>query len=358
MRAAIYVGPGDDLSVEDVQPWDAQGREVIVRLEASGVCHSDLSVIDGKFPGPPPMVLGHEGCGIVEWAGPEVTRVKVGQRVILSLTPVCGSCWHCLRNETHLCELGMPLMMQPRVRRSDGSVANAIMGLGTFADVATVHEASCIPVETDLPSEQLALIGCGVTTGLGAALNTAAVGAGDTVAVIGCGGVGTSVIQGAAIAGASRIYAIDPVALKRDTALQLGATDGIDPADGDPVEQIRAVTDGRGVDHAFEVVGVPELMTQALGMTRRGGTTIFVGVPRYDAELSVPLLPLITQDRTIKGSYYGSSRSMRDFPRFIGLIEAGRLDLAAMITKRVALDHVNDAFTAMRTGEAVRSVVV
>ncbi|MCU1457019.1 MAG: Alcohol dehydrogenase zinc-binding domain protein [Actinomycetia bacterium] len=358
MRAAIYVGPGAELSVEDVEPIAAEGREVIVRMEASGVCHSDLSVIDGNFPGPPPTVLGHEGCAIVEWVGPEVTRVKVGQRVILSLSPVCGTCWHCLRNETHLCELGLPLLGTLRVRRSDGSVANALMGLGTFADVATVHEASCVPVETDLPSEQLALIGCGVTTGLGAALNTAEVRAGDTVAVIGCGGVGTSVIQGARIAGASRIYAIDPVALKRDTALQLGATDAVDPDDGDPVEQIRSLTGGRGVDHAFEVVGNADLMTQALAMTRRGGTTILVGVPKYDVSLSVPVLPLITQDRTIKGSYYGSSRAHRDFPRFIDLIESGRLDLDAMITKRFGLDDVNDAFAAMRTGEAVRSVII
>ena len=195
-------------------------------------------------------------------------------------------------------------------------------------------------------------------TGLGAALNTAAVQPGDTVAVIGCGGVGTSVIQGARIAGASYIYAVDPVALKRDTALELGATHGIDPADGDPVDQVKAHTGGRGVDHAFEVVGNTELMTQALGMTRRGGPTILVGVPRYDATLSVPVLPLITQDRTIKGSYYGSSRATRDFPRFIDLIETGRLDLASMITKRFALDDVNDAFHAMRSGEAVRSVIV
>ncbi len=358
MRAAIYVGPNEKLSVEGVEAWEPGGRDVVVRLEASGVCHSDLSVIDGNFPGPPPMVLGHEGCAIVDWIGPEVTRVKVGQRVILSLTPVCGVCWHCLRNETHLCELGMPLMRLPRVRRTDGSVANAIMGLGTFADVATVHETSCVPVETDLPSEQLALIGCGITTGVGAALNTARVGAGDTVAVIGCGGVGTSVIQGASIAGASRIFAIDPVALMRDTALELGATDAIDPTDGDPVEQIRALTGGRGVDHAFEVVGRTELMTQALGMTRRGGTTVLVGVPKYDAALSVPVLPLITADRTIKGSYYGSSRAHRDFPRFISLVESGRLDLDSMITKRFELDDVNLAFDAMRTGEAVRSVII
>jgi S-(hydroxymethyl)glutathione dehydrogenase/alcohol dehydrogenase len=358
MRGAFFVGAKQDLSVEDAEAFEPSGREVIVRLEASGVCHSDLSVIDGNFPGPGPMLLGHEGAAIVEWIGPEVTRVRVGQRVILSLTPVCGVCWHCLRFETHLCELGGPLMGQPRARRRDGSIANAIMGLGTFADVATVHEASCVPIETDLPSEQLALIGCGVTTGLGAALNTARVGPGDTVAVIGCGGVGTSVIQGARIGGASRIFAIDPVALKRETALKLGATDAIDPTAGDPVDQLLALTNRRGVDHAFEVVGNTDLMTQAMKMTRRGGTTILVGVPNYTAELSVPALGLIISDRTIKGSYYGSSRATRDFPRFIDLIETGRLDLDAMITKRFDLEHVNDAFDAMRTGEAVRSVIV
>ncbi|HEX7097412.1 MAG TPA: Zn-dependent alcohol dehydrogenase [Acidimicrobiales bacterium] len=358
MRAAIFVGQDRDLQVEDVTSIDPDPRDVVLRIDASGVCHSDLSVIDGKLPVPPPLVLGHEGAGTVEWVGSEVTRVKPGDRVILALTPICGSCWHCLRNETHLCELGSTAARVPRVRRADGSTCGCLSGLGTFSDVMTVHEASCVPVQTDLPAEQLALIGCGITTGVGAALNTAQVRAGDTVAVIGCGGVGQAVLQGARIAGASQIIAIDPVALKREAAAHFGATDTIDPNDGDPVEQVKARTGGRGVDFAFEVVGSAELATQALNMTRRGGTTVFVGVPHHSTAVSVPMMPFIISDRTIKGSYYGSARATRDFPRFIQLIETGRLDLGSLVSRRLKLDEVNDAFRAMQAGEVLRSVLV
>jgi S-(hydroxymethyl)glutathione dehydrogenase/alcohol dehydrogenase len=288
--------------------------------------------------------------------GSEVTRVRVGDRVIASLTPVCGSCWHCVRGETHLCEAGSALGRVTRVHRHDGSTAHALSGLGTFADVMTTSEFALVPVRTDLPDEQLALIGCGVTTGVGAALNTAQVFPGATVAVIGCGGVGTAVIQGARIAGAARILAIDPVAAKREAALGFGATDALDPAD-DPVEQVKDLTDGRGVDFAFEVVGVEALMQQATAMTRRGGTTVLVGVPRFDATLAVPVFPLILADRTIKGSYYGSAQALRDFPRFIALIESGRLDLGSMVSQRLPLDRLEDAFETMRSGSAIRSVV-
>jgi S-(hydroxymethyl)glutathione dehydrogenase / alcohol dehydrogenase len=358
MRAAIYVAQDQDLSVEEVTALDAGPRDVVVRIDASGVCHSDLSVIDGKLPVPPPMILGHEGAGTVEWVGSEVGRVKPGDRVILSLTPVCGSCWHCLRLETHLCELGSGVSRLPRVLRADGSSCGALSGLGTFADVVTVHEASCIPVQTDLPAEQLALIGCGITTGVGAALNTAAVHPGATVVVIGCGGVGQSVIQGARIAGASQIIAVDPVGLKREAAAHFGATDAIDPTDADPVEQVLARTGGRGVDFAFEAVGHHDLIVQALGMTRKGGTTVLVGVPHFTTTVAVPVMPLIIQDKSIKGSYYGSARATRDFPRFIQLIETGRLDLGAMVSRRLALDEINEAFRAMQAGEVLRSVIV
>jgi S-(hydroxymethyl)glutathione dehydrogenase/alcohol dehydrogenase len=357
-RAALFVDVGAELVVEDVDLVDPGPRDVIVSIEASGVCHSDLSVLEGHTGGRPPMVLGHEGAAVVEWVGSEVSRVTVGQRVVLSLMPVCGVCWHCLRQETHLCELGGALFLAPRIKRGDGSEANALMGLGTFAETALVNEASCVPVETDLPSEQLALIGCGVTTGLGAVFNTAKVGPGATVAVIGSGGVGSSVVQGARISGAAHLIVVDPERSKRDAALAFGATDVVDPADGDSVEQVLALTSGRGVDFAFEAVGSPALITQAMAMTRRGGTTVLVGLPDHHAELTMPVVPLILQDRTIKGSYYGSARSTRDIPKFVDLIEQGRLDLGSMITRRFDLDHVNDAFTAMRTRQAIRSVIV
>jgi S-(hydroxymethyl)glutathione dehydrogenase / alcohol dehydrogenase len=357
MRGAIWTG-ADTLTVETVSPCDPGPRDVVVRIEASGVCHSDLNVINGHTASNPPMLLGHEGAGIVDWVGSEVSRVKVGARVILSLTPVCGSCWHCLRQETHLCELGFQLHGLARVVRADGSSANALLGLGTFSDTATVHEASCVPVHTDLPPEQLALIGCGVTTGLGAALNTAKLAPGATTAVIGCGGVGISVIQGARLAGAATIIAVDPVAMKRGAAVHFGATNAVDPSTGDAREQVMALTGGRGVDVAFEVVGAAELIDQALAMTRRGGTTVLVGLPAHQVQLTTSAMGLVIQDKTIRGSFYGDARATRDFPRFLQLAERGRLDLASMVSTRLELDDINDAFDAMRAGTAVRSVVV
>jgi S-(hydroxymethyl)glutathione dehydrogenase/alcohol dehydrogenase len=357
VRAAIFVGQDQPPSIEDVTPLDPGPGDVVVRIGASGVCHSDLSVLNGTLPVPPPVVLGHEGAGTVEWVGSEVTRVHPGDRVIASLTPVCGSCWHCTRGESHLCEAGSALGAVTRVHRHDGSTAHALSGLGTFADVMTSSQFALVPVHTDLPDEQLALIGCGVTTGVGAALNTAQVHPGATVAVIGCGGVGTAVVQGARIAGAARIIVLDPVEEKRKAALGFGATEALDPAAGDPVAQVKDLTDGRGVDFAFEVVGSEALVKQAVDMTRRGGTTVLVGVPRFDAVLPLPVFPMILADRTVKGSYYGSAQALRDFPRFIGLIESGRLDLGSMVSQHLPLDRLEEAFETMRTGTAIRSVV-
>jgi S-(hydroxymethyl)glutathione dehydrogenase/alcohol dehydrogenase len=327
-----------------------------VRVAASGVCHSDPAVIDGTRLGP--IMLGHEATGIVEWTGTAVSRVRPGDRVIASITPVCGTCWHCLRQETHLCDLNAEMLPRLRASRADGTALNALAGIGSFADVITVDEASCIPVHTDLPADQLSLIGCGFTTGFGAAVNTAQVRPGATVAVIGAGGVGTATILGAQVAGAARIIAVDPVAMKRESARRFGATDVVDPNDGDPVEQVKALTDGRGVDDAFEAVGSHALELQALQMTRRGGTTVFIGVPGFADTLPLPSMQLIMEDRTIKGCYYGSARVTRDFPRFIAMMESGRLDVASMLTRHFSLDHVTDAMAAMRDGEVVRGVVV
>jgi S-(hydroxymethyl)glutathione dehydrogenase/alcohol dehydrogenase len=356
VRAAIYLPGADDLVVEAVEPLAPSDRDVVVRIAASGVCHSDQAVIDGKRLGP--IMLGHEATGTVEWTGSEVTRVQPGDQVIMSLTPVCGRCWHCARNETHLCDRNAEMMPRMRATRVDGSQVNALAGIGSFADVITADEASCVVVRTDVPADQLSLIGCGFTTGFGAAVNTAAVPPGATVAVVGAGGVGTATILGAQVAGAARIIAVDPVPMKRESALRFGATDVVDPDAGDAIEQVQALTGGRGVDFAFEAVGSHALELQALQMTRRGGTTVFIGVPGFAKQLELPSMQLIMEDRTVKGSYYGSARVMRDFPRFIELIESGRLDVASMVTRHYALDEVNDAFAAMRDGEVVRGVVV
>ena len=358
MRGAVYVEQDQPMVVEELEPVDPGPRDVVVTVTASGVCHSDLSVTNGTLPLPPPMILGHEGTGTVEWVGAEVTRVKPGDRVIATFVPACGACWFCLHDQSNLCEGIADTAMAPRAKRTDGTVIPGMTGLGTFADLMTVGEAQAVKVETDLPDEQLALIGCGVTTGVGAALNTAQVQPGSTVAVIGCGGVGQAVIQGARIAGAARIIAIDPVEMKRTAAEQQGATDLVDPAEGDPIEQVKALTGGRGADYAFEVIGRPETIQQAFATARRGGTAVVVGMPRVDSEVTLPGFALFYEEKKLLGCVYGSAQVRRDFPRFVDLVETGRLDLDAMVSRRIKLDEVNDAFRAMEAGEVIRSVIV
>jgi S-(hydroxymethyl)glutathione dehydrogenase/alcohol dehydrogenase len=248
-------------------------------------------------------------------------------------------------------------MMSPRATRSDGTMLPTMTGLGTFADQMTCDEMSLVKVETDLPDDQLALIGCGVTTGVGSALNTAQVTPGSTCVVIGCGGVGQAVVQGAHIAGAARIIAVDPVQLKRDMALKLGATDAVDPADGDVVGQVMNLTGGRGAANAVEVIGNTDLSTQAFNSTRNGGATIAVGVPRTDSVVTIPSYPLILGEKRILGTVYGSAQVKRDFPRLVGLVESGKLDLGGMVSRTITLDEVNDGLRAMQDGEVIRSVI-
>ena len=358
MRAAIFTDQDGPLSVEDVTPLDPGPRDVVVKITASGICHSDLSVINGTLPMPPPAILGHEGTGTVDWVGSEVRGLQKGDRVIGSFIPACGHCWFCHNDQSNLCENTYTVMANPRATRGDGSPLPSMTGLGTFSDMMTCDEISLVKVDTDLPDEQLALIGCGVTTGVGSALNTAQVKPGSSVVVIGCGGVGQAVIQGSRIAGAARIIAVDPVALKRDMALKLGATDALDPNDGDIVSQVLGLTSGRGADYAFEVIGVPELITQAFNCVRSGGTAVAVGVPRFDQEVTLPTFPLVLSEKRLLGTVYGSSQVRRDFPRLIGLVEQGRLDLGDMVSKTFSLDDINKGFDAMKAGEVIRSVVV
>jgi S-(hydroxymethyl)glutathione dehydrogenase/alcohol dehydrogenase len=357
MKAAVFVGDAAKLAIENVKPNPPGPRDVVVEIEASGVCHSDLSIMRGYVPLPPGMVLGHEGTGRVVEAGAEVSRVKKGDRVIASFVPACGACWSCLHEQSELCDRENDVSMAMRGTRPDGSPYFCMTGLGTFADTMTVDEASVVKVETDLPASHLALLGCGVTTGVGAALNTAKVKPGASVAVLGCGGVGQSVIQGARIAGAGRIIAIDPQELKQKTAKQLGATDVIDPSKGDPVEQVKALTGGRGVDYAFEVIGLPETIVTAYNMARRGGEMIVVGMARFDAQFTLPAFGIFFEEKTVRGCKYGSAQVRRDFPRFVELIETGRLDTSSMVSKTIKLEEVNDAFRAMEAGEVIRSVI-
>src|SRR5437868_7608522 len=292
MRAAVYVEQDQPLIVEEMTALDPGPGDVVVEIGASGVCHSDLSVTNGTLPLPPPTILGHEGAGTVDWVGSEVSQVKKGDRVVSTFVPACGACWYCVHGQSNLCEHTGAVMMVPRAKRADGTPVPGFTGLGTFSDAMTISESQAVKVETDLPDDQLALIGCGVTTGVGAALNTAEVEPGSSVAVIGCGGVGQSVIQGARIAGAARIIAVDPVEMKRETARKFGATDAVDPAKGDAVAQVQQLTSGRGVDYSFEVIGLPETTLQAFNMIRKGGTAVMVGMTRAEATVTLSTFDL------------------------------------------------------------------
>jgi S-(hydroxymethyl)glutathione dehydrogenase/alcohol dehydrogenase len=356
--AALGLQHGHELALENVEPHPPGPHDVIVRIGASGVCHTDVAVLGGQLPVPLPIVLGHEGAGVIEEVGSEVTSFAVGDRVIGSVGAVCGTCWYCARQMTHLCASSQALTAIPRVIRADGSSLHAFVGLGSFAESMTVHEASIVRVRTDLPDEQLALIGCAITTGLGAVFNTAKVTPGSSVVVIGCGGVGQAVVQGARIAGAARIIAIDPAPHKRAAAIGFGASDVIDPTTADLAEEVRNVTGGRGADFTFEVVGNPATIRQAWDLARRGGTVALVGMPAYDATITMPAFALASDDKRLCGSLYGGTQARRDIPMIVELAESGRLDLSSMVTRRVPLLEVNDAIRALEAGEQIRSVVI
>lgn len=353
MRAAVLVETNRPLVVEDVHAVDPGPRDVVVRILASGVCHSDVSAASGGLD-IGPSILGHEGAGVVEQVGPEVRRFRVGDRVIGSLIPSCGDCWFCERGQSFLCERSYDFLHTPRATRDDGTELRAL--IGTFAEQMTVSENNLVKVETDLPDEQLALIGCGVTTGVGAVLNTARVHPGASVVVIGCGGVGQAAIQGARVAGAGRIIAVDPQAAKRDHALKLGATDAIDPADAEPVAAVKELTHGRGADYAFEVVGSSDLLMQAYQCVRRGGTVVAVGIPHGAPTLALPA-SLVSDGKHVVGCVYGTARVREFFPMLVGMVERGQLDVASMVSRTIALSDVNGAFEAIESGDVVRSVI-
>jgi S-(hydroxymethyl)glutathione dehydrogenase/alcohol dehydrogenase len=360
MQAAVLHNLNEPLDVTDVEIEGPRDGEVRVRMQAAGVCHSDLSAIEGKIPFVTPMVLGHEGAGVVEEIGPGVTRVKEGDHVIVSWVAMCGHCFYCLRDQPQLCQSGITSMG----RMNDGTSRLHIgsdeiyhgLNAGTFAEQTIMRETAVIPIASDIPFGIAALVGCGVTTGVGAAIYTANVQPGERVAVIGCGGVGLSIIQGCKVAGASTIIAIDPVEHRREAALKMGATHAIAGGDSAGGEAM-GLTDGMGPDVVFEAVGFPQLQEQAHYMTRNGGRTIWVGVPGMDAMPTVNGFFLTIYEKQIRGCFYGSAYPPRDFPRILELYKAGRLDLDALVTQTLPLARINDAFDAMRKGEQLRSVI-
>jgi S-(hydroxymethyl)glutathione dehydrogenase/alcohol dehydrogenase len=358
MRVAVSYEAGRPLVVEDLPTPAVGSRDVLVRIAASGICHTDLTVIKGLAPVTGPTVPGHEACGEVEAVGAEVRRVKVGDRVLASVSPACGTCWWCLNGMSNHCERGALVRTTPRFQLPNGATATAVCGCGSFAEAMVVDEASVVAVQTDLPDVELALLGCGVTTGLGAVLNTAGVTAGSSVAVIGCGGVGQSVIQGARIAGATTIAAIDLSEDRRQTALTAGATHAVDPAQAEPVAAVRGLTGGRGADFTFEVVGLPELMVQAFDMARVEGVVTLVGMPAATAQLTLPAIAAVFSGKRLKGSTFGGAQILRDFPLFIRMAETGQLDLSSMVTDRIHLNQINEGIARAEQAEGIRTLIV
>jgi S-(hydroxymethyl)glutathione dehydrogenase/alcohol dehydrogenase len=359
MKAAVFVGDATTLAFEELKPNPPGPRDVVVEVGASGVCHSDLSIMRGYVPLPPGMVLGHEGAGRVVEAGAEVSRVKKGDRVIASFVPACGTCWPCMQDQSELCDREAEVSAAMRGTRPDGTPYFCMTGLGTFSEVMTVDEASVVKVETDLPDAQLALIGCGVTTGVGAALNTAHVKPGASVAVLGCGGVGQAVIQGARIAGARQIIAVDIVAKKLDIARTFGATHTVLTGDAgggvDPVKEIKKLSNG-GVDYAFDAVGNATLAAQCLYALAPRGLAVIVGaIPRGQTLTVEPGHFFV--EKMITGSSMGSNHFHIDAPHYLELYRQGRLDLDSMISERMPLEDIDKAFAAMQAGEVTRSVI-
>jgi S-(hydroxymethyl)glutathione dehydrogenase/alcohol dehydrogenase len=358
VRAAIVEAYGQDKAEirDDIEAVAPGPGHVKVRMRSTGVCHSDLSAMAGILPAALPAVLGHEGAGEVIEVGEGVTKVKPGDRVVVAWVPPCGDCKTCLRGEPNLCmELTMVAFGAPNFTRGgDGFFGMA--GTGTFAEELTIPQAGCIPLADDVPFEIGALIGCGVMTGVGAALNTAKVRPGSSVAVIGCGGVGISAIQGARICGAAEIVAIDQVDGKLEWAKTFGATKTAKGAE-QAQEVMTAVTGGEGFDYVFEVVGRSETIRQAWDLTRRGGTTVVVGAGRMEDMVEFSAFELFFSEKKLLGSYYGSGDVRVDFDRLLGLWRSGRLDLDRMITQRLTLDDLNDAFEALKSGEVIRQVI-
>jgi S-(hydroxymethyl)glutathione dehydrogenase / alcohol dehydrogenase len=359
MRAAVLREIPGKLEIDDVQIASPGPREVLIRTAAAGLCHSDLHFMEGKYPYLTPVVLGHESAGVVESVGDQVTGLAPGDHVITCLSVYCGSCEHCLTGHLSLCDDRAATQRrpdeQPRLSANGAPVAQ-LLDMGSFAEMMLVHEHGCVKVRPDVPLDRAALIGCGVTTGLGAVFNTAKIEPGTTVAVVGCGGIGLNCIQGAAIAGAGRIIAVDRVPSKLELARLFGATDVVDASAGDPIAQVQELSDG-GVHYSFEAIGLKETAEQAFGMLRRGGTATVIGMIPLGQSVEIPGYELLMEKR-LQGSNMGSNRFRVDMPRYIDLYLDGRLKLDELVSRRITLDEVNDGFDAMKTGELARSVIV
>lgn len=358
VRAAVMREVGQPMVIENVDVDTPDSREVLVDVAASGLCHSDLRFLEGSFPHPLPAVLGHETAGVVMAVGKDVTGVSVGDHVIASLSVFCGDCAYCTGGRSNLCVGKLSTRRNPSgpPRLSIGGEPVAqFLDLSAFAEQMLVHENTLVTVPSDLPFDRAALLGCGVATGLGAVLNTAGVQPGESVAVVGCGGVGLSAVQGARIAGAAQIIAIDRKPAKLELALALGATNVVESSD--PVGAVKILSGGLGVDHVIECVGTVATVELAFAMTAPGGTTTVVGLVPGGSKVEIPT-DLLFYERKLQGSFMGSNDFKRDTPRYVDMYLDGQLNLDDMLTERMRLDEINEGFDLMVAGEAVRSLIV
>ena len=350
------------LTVDEVDLAPPGAGEVLVRVAAAGLCHSDLSVINGERPRPTPMVLGHEAAGVVEAFGEDVDGLEVGDHVVLVFVPSCGHCLPCAEGRPALCEPGAAsntagtLLSGARRLSRSGKQLHHHLGVSGFAEYATVSARSLVKIDRDLPLETAALFGCAVLTGVGAVVNTTGVRAGMTVAVVGLGGVGLSSVLGACAAGAARIVAIDLSEAKLSAAKKLGATDTFNAGNVDCIDAVREETRG-GVDCAFEMAGSAKAMELAYRITRRGGITTTAGLPPPTASIAIPHVNLVAEERTVKGSYIGTAVPLRDLPRYIAMHKRGILPVEKLMTHRMALEEINTGFDRLNEGKAIRQIV-
>ena len=355
MRVAVLNERRTPLAVQDVDLVAPGPTEVEVKIMASGVCHSDLHHIQRDTTSKLPLVLGHEGAGIVTAVGANVTRIGPGDHVIIAFGFKCGECYYCLRGQPYICT---PATTSPPHLFRNGEPLNQFIEVGSFAERVVISERNVVKVRDDAPLAQCSLVACGVATGVGAVINTARVEPGSNVLVIGTGGVGLNVIQGARLAGAARIIAVDVVDRKLEFAREMGATHVVDATKSDPVEAAHALTGGFGVDYAFEVIGNPRTIGQAYDSVHKGGVAVIVGVADESAELTIKPVWMMRQAKTLLGCNYGSTRPQVDFPKIVDLYMEGRIKLDELITRRYGLDEVNEAFRAMEAGEVARSVLL
>jgi S-(hydroxymethyl)glutathione dehydrogenase / alcohol dehydrogenase len=363
INAAVLRGAHQPFTIEQLILDEPRSGEVLVKIAASGVCHSDYHLVTGATQHPMPLVPGHEGAGVIEAVGPGVTSIERGDHVILNWAPYCGHCFYCQRGKPNLCDtfigpIWAGTMLDGTVRlHSGGQDVYHFSGLSTFAEYAVVPQESVVVIRKDAPLKVAALVGCAVATGVGAAMYTAGVRAGESVVVYGCGGVGLSILQGALLCGAGTIIAVDTNQKKMDIACQFGATHALQSG-ADTVGAIRELTNGRGADHVFEAVGIPALQEEALHAARPGGTIVLAGLSAMGTGTNLPGAVITRQEKVIKGSYYGTVQAHRDFPMLIDLYMAGKLRLDEMVSEEYRLDQINEAYEVMRAGDSARGVVI